>query len=198
MTLTLASRMTKRIICTCVLLRFCTGSNCSQLHCSLNFDMATVTKNGLLVATLHWELFALTMDHFSRRSIPAPSVSYSVHKGKVFFVSILCASFHELIYHGASMVVHLLLLKRSMLLLAFDKHLVFVLAMFQRDSVLLKMSKGPKSSRLWVLQAVWPDVRNKSCPKLGAVFKLAILYFSTLPKKLPNIVRKFVTRTFQK
>ena len=55
------------------------------------------------------------MEPFSRRrwtTIPAPSVSYSVHEGKHFF-SAVSELFLKLIYHGASTVVHLLLLKFS-------------------------------------------------------------------------------------
>ena len=56
------------------------------------------------------------MEHFSRRrciTIPAPSVSYSVHEVN-FFASTVSASFLNLIYNGVSTVVHLLLLKFSM------------------------------------------------------------------------------------
>ena len=45
---------------------------------------------------------------------PVPLVSYSVHEGKHFFVSAVSGLFLKLIYNGASMVGHLLLLKFSM------------------------------------------------------------------------------------
>ena len=56
------------------------------------------------------------MENFSTRrwtTVPAPSVSYSVHEVKKI-ASVASASFLNLIYHGTSMVAHLLLLKSSM------------------------------------------------------------------------------------
>ena len=58
----------------------------------------------------------LDKEPFSRRrrtTIPAPSVSYSIYE-VIFFASAVSASFFNLIYHGAGMVVHILLLKFSM------------------------------------------------------------------------------------
>ena len=56
------------------------------------------------------------MEPFSRRrwtAVPTPSVSYSVQEIKKI-ASGVSASFINMIYHGASMVVHLLLHKFSM------------------------------------------------------------------------------------
>ena len=64
------------------------------------------------------KIFYLNMENFSTRrwtTIPAPSVSYLVHESKKTFGSAVSASFLNLIYHGAGTVVHLLLLKGSML-----------------------------------------------------------------------------------
>ena len=46
--------------------------------------------------------------------MPATSVSYSFHDGKHFFGSAVSVLFIKLIYHGAGMVLHLLILKFSM------------------------------------------------------------------------------------
>ena len=48
------------------------------------------------------------MEYFSRTTIPALSVSFSVHESKLFFVLAVSALFLRLIYYGAGMVVHLL------------------------------------------------------------------------------------------
>ena len=53
------------------------------------------------------------MEYFSRTTIPALSVSFSVHESKLFFVLAVSALYLRLIYYGAGMVVHLLLLKLS-------------------------------------------------------------------------------------
>ena len=59
----------------------------------------------------------LVMENFSTSrgtTILAPSLSFSVHEVKKKFASAASASFLDLIYHRASVVVHLLLLKGSM------------------------------------------------------------------------------------